>query len=122
MKRVAWKKLADRKVLRIDVSGLERSSDIVRVLESAKLKKDSHPKHSLLAMTIVDGATIDRDVLDAATDLLDHNRPYVKAAAIVGLKAMQRAAFRMKVRGADKKSLAAFGDEDDALEWLEEKA
>lgn len=122
MKRVTWDKLGDRKVLRIDVAGLESSAAIVRVLESAKLKSGSHPKHSLLAVTIVDGATIDRDVLDAASDLLDHNRPYVKAAAIVGLKAMQRAAFRMKVRGADKKSLAAFGHEDEALEWLEERA
>lgn len=121
MKRVSWSKLGDRKLLRIDVSGLSKTADIVRVLESAKMKP-TVPKHSLLAMTIVDGATIDRDVLDAASDLLDHNRPYVKAAAIVGLKAMQRAAFRMKVRGADKKSLAAFGDEDEAMEWLEERS
>lgn len=122
MKRVGWTTIGGRKVLRIDVSGLKEPASIVKVLESAKQKAGAHPPHSLLVLTIVDGKAVDRDVLEAARDLLDYNRRFVRAGAIVGLTALQRTAYRMKARGAEKKAIRPFGSLEDATAWLEEQA
>ena len=76
---------------------------------------------SLLSLTLVRDSHFDTTVLRAMRALAEHNAPYVKAGAVVGMNPLMTVAFSTVVHLTGR-SLRAFDDSDDAKEFLATQA
>ena len=79
----------------------------------AKLPADG----SHYTLTDVRGTRYDRRIIDAMKELAAHNKPYVRAAAVVSDSAIHRAAVTM-IAMVSRRKLEVFDNREDALAYL----
>ena len=72
---------------------------------------------SLRTLTYVAGARYTAPVVEAMKELVAHNRPYVKAAAVVGMNTLHRIIYRA-VTAFSSRTIHVFDDLDAAKDWL----
>ena len=86
---------------------------------SAVAKKliSSQPRGQVLVLTDVTGSNFSQKSLESLKDLMQHNRPYVKASALVGLSPLTRVVFRavMALTGRD---IRVFESRKEAIAYL----
>jgi len=70
----------------------------------------------------VTGAVFTTAVVRAARELIEHNRPYVRAGAVVGLTPLQRAVYDIIVRRTRRGNLHPFDTLPEAVRWLKQQA
>ena len=75
------------------------------------------PDASNFSMTDVRNTRYDRRVVDAFKDLTAHNRPYVRAAAVVSNSTLHKAAITM-VALFSRRKLQVFDTREAALDYL----
>ena len=75
------------------------------------------PDGSHYTLTDLRDTRYDREVAAKFRELTAHNRPYVRAAAVVSDSSIQRAAISM-IALATRRKLGVFDSRDDALEYL----
>lgn len=112
---VQWIAHRGESVLRIDL-GRCKLEELERRVASAALAIRSSPPRSVLALNLVHGFTFDRITAEVMREYVRGNRPYILAAAVVGLDYMKPvlpALNRMTGR-----NLKAFDDAEAALDWL----
>ena len=106
----------DAEILFIDWS--EATSDeILAAIEEAKRLIAGRPHNSVLTLTHVANARVDRKVTEKLKDYVAHNKPYVRAGAVVGLNDLKSVIFNF-VNRATGRSLRAMGSLSDAKDWL----
>lgn len=115
--RVRFLQHRGRSILLIDFSHLEETDDIVAVARAAKEVVAKQPPASLRTLSNVRGARYSPPVMDAIKDLAAHNRPYVKAAAVVGMENLHRILFRA-VLIFTRRNMEAFDSLEEAKDWL----
>ncbi len=118
MGRTRFIEFEGRKILMLDFSGIsDPSSAIEAVSEARALVGRQQPDGSLLTLTNVTGSHFDSGVLKAIRELVEHNKPYVRAGAVVGLAGLMKVVFNtlMHLTGRQLKS---FDDMDDAKAYL----
>jgi hypothetical protein len=76
----------------IDASNLDADAIIELADEVAKDVR-AQPPGSVLTITHVKGATLDRKMMEKLRWLTDGNRPHVKAAAVTGLSPLHKFVF-----------------------------
>jgi hypothetical protein len=116
---VDWIEHEGQRILRIDFSHCS-GHELERRVRSAALAIRSSPPGSVLALNLVQDISFDRETTSMIREYIRGNRPYMLAAAVVGLgymKAVVPALNRMTGR-----SIAAFDDEESALAWLIDRA
>ncbi|MBA2627026.1 MAG: hypothetical protein H0U85_03370 [Gemmatimonadales bacterium] len=87
-----------RKILLIDFSGIEDAQTALDAISEARAVVAAQPADgSLLTLTSVDGAYFDSGVLKAIRELAEHNRPYVRAGAVVGLTGLMKVVYNTLV-------------------------
>lgn len=104
-------------ILLIDFSHLEETEDILRVARAAKEVVAKQPPASLRTLSNVYRARYSPPVMDAIKELAVHNRPYVTAAAVVGMEGLHRILFRA-VLLFSRRNMEAFDSLDAAKDWL----
>jgi hypothetical protein len=75
------------------------------------------PDGSHYTLTDVRGTRYDRRIIDAMKELATHNRPYVRAAAVVSDSAIHRAAVTM-IAMVSRRKLEVFDNRENALAYL----
>jgi hypothetical protein len=75
------------------------------------------PDGSHFTLTDVTRTTYNRRIVDAFKELTVHNRPFIKAAAIVSDSALHRAAISM-IAVISRRKLEVFQTRGEALAWL----
>ena len=123
MERVRFIEHQGKRVVLLDFSGLK---DIpVGLVEIAKAKQffatQLPPDKSALTLTDVSETVYDKTIIDAMKDLTAHNRPFVKAAAVVSQSAIHRAAVSV-VALFSRRKLETFDTREAALAWLVSQA
>lgn len=118
MTRVSFRTIGQWPVLCLDFTSVSDPAEAIRIVESAKLPLGRHAPGSILSLTDVTGSRFNADVLRAIRALLEHNRPYVHAGAVVGLSALQRAAYGTLMQISGRRNLAAFATVPEAEAWL----
>ena len=118
MTRVRFRTIGRWPVLCLDLTSLSDPDEAIRVVESAKQPPGRHAPRSILSLADVTGSHFNAPVLRAIRSLLEHNRPYVHAGAVVGLSALQRAAYGTLMQVTGRRNLAAFATIADAEAWL----
>ncbi len=105
------------RILLIDFSGLQQTEEILREVEVAREVVAGQRPGSLRTLTHVKGARYTPPVMDALKALTVHNKPYVTAAAVVGMEGLHRVLFRAVVLFS-RRNIEAFDTVEEARDWL----
>jgi hypothetical protein len=120
--RVRWLTDDQVRILFVDVWHLRHASDVIAVLEGAKQPPGVLEPISICSLADVTGAIFTTAVVRTARELIEHNRPYVRAGAVVGLSPLQRAVYDIIVRRTRRGNLHPFDVLPEAVRWLKEHA
>lgn len=105
-----------KRILRIDLTGCELEETVVVVREGKKLIA-AEPIGSLLTLTIVTGARANSASERVMKEFTAHNKPYVRAGAVVGLDRIRQAVFLAVIKFSGR-NLGVFRNAEEAKEWL----
>lgn len=106
-----------KQIMFLDLAGLVELSEAYAAIEEAKKAGRIHPPNTMLTLTDVTNARFDSTLTAALRELAVANKPYVKAAAIVGLSPIMRI-IHVAVQRFAGRTLPAFDDLESAKEWL----
>lgn len=104
------------RILQIDFSKCS-IEEIHKVIASAKPLIRSQPEKSVLTLTYTDGGKFDSEVIGSLKEFTKGNEPYVKAAAVVGIKGLQRVVLDA-ITLFSKREFGAFDDMEKAKDYL----
>jgi hypothetical protein len=116
MDRIRTTQHLGKEILVVDFSGLE-ATEYMQVANEAMRVIAGKAEKSVLTVTNVRGTRFSVGTSEDIKRYATHNRPYVKASAVVGLSAMQRVVF-LAVKPFLAESVATFDNVPDALVWL----
>lgn len=106
------------RILFLDYAGVQdRETALALIRESQEYIATLPQDGTLLTLTNVEGSHFDTDVLKAIRTLAEHNTPWVRAAAVVGLTGLLRVVFNAIVQLTGRE-LRAFDDLDTAKDYL----
>ena len=107
-----------KRILYLDFSCC-KAEEVLKTITTAKKVIAKHPERSLLTLTNVTDARFNDEVSQEMKLFTTHNRPYVRAAAVVGVTGLKRIIFEAVIAFSGRK-LSAFDDEEKAKKWLAE--
>ena len=109
---------AGRQVVLLDFCGITDTEEALAAVREAQAFIASLPcDGSHCTLTDVRRTRYDRKVVEAFKGFTEHNRPYVRAAAVVSDSSIHRAAITMLALFSRRK-LAVFDTRESALEYL----
>lgn len=114
--RVKFIKHCEKEILLLDFSN-SGADEVLKIIEDAKRVIRTKPENSLLTLTDVTNARFNEEVGDGMKQFSAHNKPYVKAAAVVGIIGLKRIIFGA-VMAFSKRNLESFDDMEQAKRWL----
>lgn len=106
-----------RRILLIDYSAIDSTETALRVIERSREMVSGEPLGSVLTLTHVRDARFDRQVVSALLAATKHNKPYVRAAAVVGMQPLHRVVLDT-IQLFSQRKMEAFDDPEAAKEWL----
>lgn len=106
-----------KQLLFLDFANADEPS-VLRAIAEAKATIAKQPPASLLTLTNVEGAILNSTVSAAIKDLAAHNKPFVKAGAVVGLDNYKRIVFNTLLVLSGRRNLHVFDDISKAKDWL----
>ena len=108
-------------ILLLDYNGITDPDEALQEIAKSQAFVATQPPSSLLTLTQVHGARYNREIVGAMKELAAHNKPYVRAGAVVGLSPLHRIVYTavMKFSG---RNLPAFDDAEQAKDYLVEQA
>ena len=116
MERVRFIQHKGKEILLLDFSEC-KPEESYQVIEKAKALISTRPQQSLLTLTDVTNIRFDNILAERMKEFTAHNKPFVKAAAVVGVTGLKKILFEA-VMIFSKRKLHAFETHDQAKEWL----
>ena len=107
-----------KQILFIDFSDCSPQQILDRIRETRPVIQ-SQPEASVLTLTYVRNARFDRRVTQSLKEYTRDNKPYVRAAAIVGLSGLMEIILHAIVMFTRRK-FSVFDSLEDAKDWLAE--
>lgn len=103
----------------LDISGLQLADkpEFHRLIELAKDRIRSARPKSLLIITNVSRTGFDSDVARTMQGYAEHNTPYVKASALVGISGIQKVVLTA-IKTLTKREFYLANTMDEAIAWL----
>ena len=116
MERAKYITYEDVEIFFIDFSSCP-IEEALKVIQAAEPQIRSKPEKSVLTLTYTDGGKFDSRVIGSLKEFTKGNEPYVKAAAVVGIKGLQKIVLDA-VSLFSNREFATFDDMDAAKEYL----
>jgi hypothetical protein len=116
MDRVKFVNFKGKEILYLDFSGC-KTDEVFPVIEQAKAVIRTRPEQSLLTLTNVTDTRFDETVSQRMKEFTTHNKPFVKAAAVVGVVGIKKILFEAIMLFSNRK-LHAFETVEQAKDWL----
>ena len=76
---------------------------------------------SVLALAVCTGSRFSATVFSAIKELAVHNKPYIKASALVGLSSLQQGVFLKGIERTADRSFGLFDSVEQAKDWLADR-
>lgn len=122
MERTRWTTYRGRRIVLLDFTDLvDAEAGLAAIAAAKRFFSRLEPDGSALTLTDARGARYNAEVLAALKELTAHNKPYVRAAAVVATTATHRLAVNTLALFA-RRTLRAFADPEEAMSWLVEHA
>ena len=109
-----------RDILLLDYSDILDTDEALREIEKTKAIISAQPPASLRTLTYVKGSRYTAPIIDAMKELVVHNRPFVIAAAVVGMNTLHRIIYRAVVTFS-RRNIQVYEDLEQAKDWLVEQ-
>lgn len=107
-----------KQILFLDFSHNNSKEEYLPIIDAAKLWLKNKEPNSVLTLTDVTDAHFNADILTLLKELTSHNKPYVKAGAVVGItRPLAKLAYNT-VMAFSKRTLPIFDTQDEAKDWL----
>ncbi|UCG78126.1 MAG: hypothetical protein JSV21_11320 [Nitrospirota bacterium] len=116
MQRVRFTEHNGKPILLLDFSHCE-PKEVLQTIEEAKPIISSRPENSLLVLTDVTNAHFNGEVSDALKHFTSHNKPYIKASAVIGITGLKQVIYQA-VLLFSKRVIKSFDDAEAAKDWL----
>jgi len=81
----------------------------------------NEPLGSVLALAVFSGSRFSASVFSAIKELAVHNKPYIRASALVGLSSLQQGVFLKGIERTADRSFGLFDSVDEAKDWLADR-
>jgi len=104
------------RILVFDISNAQPDETIAAITE-AKGIIAGESKGSVRLLTEVTGASFNDASSSAMKSFVEHNSPYVKASAVVGVTGLKKIIYMVMVRAAGR-NIRTFDTADAAKDWL----
>jgi hypothetical protein len=118
MPRTRFIEHAGRKLLLLDFSGItDPEGAYDAIAEARSIIARNPPDGSLLTLTLVKDSHFDSGVLKAIRELAEHNKPYVRAGAVVGLAGLMKVVFNTLIHLTGR-NIKSFDDVESAKTYL----
>lgn len=109
-------------LLHIDFSATKSLVDFLAVIDEATSMIASRPLNSLLTLSDFTNSYFDSGVSAPLKEYVAHNKPYVKAGAVVGMSPIRKIIFDAVLFFSRRDNLKIFTDLESAKEWLSTRA
>jgi hypothetical protein len=76
---------------------------------------------SVLALAVFTGSRFSASVFSAIKELAIHNKPYIKASALVGLSSLQEGIFLKGIERTTDRTFGSFSTIEEAKDWLADR-
>lgn len=119
MKRLEFFTYQGKQMLLIDFSHLQ-ATEVLALITEAKQVVAQQPQQSLLTLTDVTQIGFNKEVIAALQEYALHNKPYVKAAAIVGITELLKNV-EESIQKASARQLKNFATREEAQAWLRQQ-
>jgi len=116
MSRVQFLTHKGKKILYFDLS-MCKIAEITAVVTEAKQAVSSQPPGSVLALTNVTETELSKDSSAIIKDFTAHNKPYIKASAVVGVEGLRKVIYNAAMAFSGRR-ISAFATLDQAKDWL----
>jgi hypothetical protein len=116
MKRVEFFTYKSKRILLIDFSNL-KATDVPPVIAEAQQIIAQQPNGSVFTLTDLTQMGFSPEVAAAMKNYTLHNKPYVKAAAVVGASGLM-SVVKGSVEKSSMRDLVNFETREEAQEWL----
>jgi hypothetical protein len=104
-------------IVLIDLSGIIEPDKELHHSEHARKVIARYPLGQALVLTDVSGSNMSEASIDALKKLAAHNKPFVKASALVGLSPLTRIVFRAVI-ALTRRDIRAFATRNEAIAYL----
>jgi hypothetical protein len=105
-----------RPILQIDLSDCQPAQLLERI-QHARTLIATQPLGSIRTLTLVAKARFNKQVSEAMKEYTAHNKPYVRAAAVVGLSGLQEIVYNVIIKMTGR-NIATFSSVEAAKEFL----
>ncbi len=105
-----------KRIVLIDMSNIRPEEGLPIIAEAKKVIAAQTPM-SVLTMTDVTNAHYDMTLVQSLKELTQHNKPYVRAASVVGIEGLMK----VILTGVEKfsgRKFSIFSSRDQAKDWL----
>jgi hypothetical protein len=114
--RIRFIKHQGKEILLIDFSN-SQADEVLTIIDQATAVIAKRPEQSLLTLTDVTNARFNEAVGEGLKNFTLHNKPYVRAGAVVGITGLKRIIFGA-VMAFSQRKLLPFDDREQAKAWL----
>lgn len=104
-------------ILRIEFPDGVDKEKFKAVVAEAKKKIAACPLDSVLTLTIIGDFHYDTEMAKLFEEYVKHNKPYIKAGAVIGIKGLKKAFYNMMML-LSRRSVKIFEDIEEAKEFL----
>lgn len=105
------------RILLLDFSHVMNEELALATIAQARSVVAEQAPNSLLTLTNVEGSHFDSRVVSALRELVEHNRPFVRAGAVVGLSGLMKVVFSTLVHLTGR-NIRAFDELEEAKDYL----
>jgi hypothetical protein len=116
MERIKFIQHKGKEILLLDFSRCT-VTDALALIDKAAAAIRTRPEQSLLTLTDVTDMRFDDTVNQRMKEFTSHNKPYVRAAAVVGITGLKKILFQA-VMTFSKRKINTFDDRETAKAWL----
>jgi hypothetical protein len=108
-------------ILFTDYSNFIDFEEWKELLDAERKLMPSEQPGSVLALAVFTGSRFSASVFSAIKELAVHNKPYIKASALVGLSSLQEGIFLKGIERTADRTFGSFSTIDEAKDWLVER-
>ena len=117
MERIHFIQHNGKSILIEDFSNLTPGKEFLGVIAFAQKTIASQPPHSVLALLDATNAHYDTEIISAMKQFVKANTPYIKCAAVVGIKGLLNVALNVLSNAAGR-TFHSFPDRQSAMDFL----
>ena len=116
MERIQFIQHQGKQILHLDFTHAN-ADEVLQLIRDAKSVIAAQPAKSLRTLTDVTNMKFNTEAAEAMKTFAHHNKPYVTAAAVVGITGLKQIIYNAVVRFSGR-NLVAFDSAAQAKDWL----